>query len=155
MLCGSFESLNGAHVSDFPVRRSKRCTPANPLFCAHTLPSTPEFQGDTWCNCVDDRLSSGGGLKYWNCSLAGSNLTIAAWYMLPSQSLPSRSPRRASTPTGYSGLEIAMSYSFTAPESGSTRPIFWSPNAEYQIVPLASRMTSCGCASLRGRSYSV
>src|ERR1700693_705686 len=110
MLCGSFESLNGAHVSALPVRRSKRCTPAKPLFCAHTLPSTPELYGDTWFNCVDDRLSSGGGVKYWNFSLAGSNFAIDAWYILPSHSLPSRSILSARMPVGNSGLDIATAY---------------------------------------------
>src|ERR1700682_4923705 len=100
MLCGSFESLNGAQVSALPVFRSKRCTPAKPLFCAHTLPSTPEFQGDTWLSWVEDRLSSGGGAKCWNFSVAGSNFAIDAWYMLPSQILPSRSGLRARTPVG-------------------------------------------------------
>src|SRR5258708_5768958 len=100
MLCGSFESLKGAHVSPLPVARSKRCTPAKPLFCDHTLPSTPEFQADTMFNCVDERLSSGGGVKCRNVSVAGSNFAIDAWYMLPSQRLPSRSPRSARTPVG-------------------------------------------------------
>src|ERR1700681_1230469 len=100
MLCGSFESLKGDHVSPLPLAMSKRCTPAKPLFCDHTLPSTPEFHGATMFSCVDERLSSDGGVKCWNFSVAGSNIAIDAWYMLPSQSLPSRSLRSARTPVG-------------------------------------------------------
>src|SRR5260221_10318391 len=100
MLCGSLDSLKGAHGSLLPGARSKRCTPAKPLFCDHTLPSTPEFHGETMLSCVDERFSSGGGVKCWNFSVAGSNRAIDAWYMLPSQSLPSRSPRSARTPVG-------------------------------------------------------
>src|SRR5258706_10326915 len=100
MLWGSFESLNGDQVSPLPVAMSKRCTPAKPLFCDHTLPSTPEFQGATMFSWVDERLSSGGGVKCRNFSLARSNFAIDAWYMLPSQRLPSRSLLKARTPVG-------------------------------------------------------
>src|SRR5262245_24353944 len=100
MLCGTFESLNGAHVSLLPVAMSKRCTPANPLFCDHTLPSTPVFQGETMLSCVDERLSSAGGVKCWNRSVSGSDGALEAWSRLPNQMLPWRSARSATTPVG-------------------------------------------------------
>jgi hypothetical protein len=42
MLCGSpFGAfLNGSQVSTLPVAMSRRCTPAKPLFCVQSLPST-------------------------------------------------------------------------------------------------------------------
>src|SRR3954471_22346939 len=142
MLCGCFESLKGAHVSDLPLAMSKRCTPAKPLFCDHTLPSTREFHGETMLSWVEERLSSAGGVKWRNASVCGSNTAMEAWYMLLSQSLPSRSLRSARTPVGKSGLEIAMSYSFTAPVAGSSRPIFCSPKEEYQTLPVRSTIAS-------------
>src|SRR4029434_6145064 len=104
MCCGSFAPLNGSHVSHLPVARSSRCTPAKPLFCVHTLPSTCELWGLTILICAASIFRSGGSGQYCHVWVLGSNLTIVAWYMLPSHRLPSLSSRRPSRPVGKSGL---------------------------------------------------
>ena len=100
-------------------------------------------------------LYSGGIGQAVNFSVLGSNLTIAAWYMLPSHQLPSRSARSPSEPFGKSGLCSGIGYSFTAPVLGSSRPKNCSPKLEYQAMPSLSSTTSCGEIVSRGRSYSV
>src|SRR5215204_2591572 len=100
MLCGSLASLNGSQVSILPVARSSRCTPAKPLFCDQTLPSTCELCGLTMLTWAASMFCSGGNGQYVNFSVLGSNLTIVAWYMLPSHRLPARSVRSASDPVG-------------------------------------------------------
>src|ERR1700682_5439789 len=102
MLCGSpFGTfLNGSQVSIFPVAMSRRCTPAKPLFCVHTLPSTWEDCGLTMLTCAASTLYSVGSFQLVNFCALRSNFTIVAWYMLPSQRLPSRSLRRPRDPVG-------------------------------------------------------
>src|SRR5215510_13420138 len=55
MLCGSplGASLNGSQVSILPVARSSLWTPAKPLFCVRTLPSTCELCGLTMFTCAE------------------------------------------------------------------------------------------------------
>ena len=80
---------------------------------------------------------------------------MPAWYIIDSQMLPCGSNSRSSPPLGCSGLSTGIGISFTAPVLGSSTPTNWWPKSEYQALPSASTITSCGCASLRGRSYSV
>ena len=96
--------LNGSQVSILPVARSTRCTPAKPLFCDQTLPSTCELSGLIMFTCVASMFYSAGIGQYWNFSVFGSNLTIAAWYIMPSHRLSSRSARSPSEPFGKPGL---------------------------------------------------
>src|ERR1700751_1526667 len=102
MLCGSplGALLNGIQVSILPVAMSRRCTPAKPLFWVQTLPSTSECCGLTMLTCAAAMLASGGKVQNLNCSVFGSNFTIVAWYMLPSQRLPDASARRPRLPVG-------------------------------------------------------
>ncbi len=74
--------------------------PAKPLFCAHTLPSTWEDCGLTMLTCAASMFCSGGSCQNLNVSVLRSNLTIVAWYMLPSQRSPALSTRRPSEPVG-------------------------------------------------------
>src|SRR5215471_672441 len=157
MLCGSpfGESLNGSQVSILPEATSSRCTPAKPLFCVHTLPSTYECCGLTMLTCAASMFCSGGSFQVVNLLVLGSNFTMVAWYMLPIHRLPSRSERRPSSPVGNPGLCTSIANSFTSPVFGSRRPRYCSPKLEYQAIPSASTMTSCGEIVSRGRSYSV
>src|SRR5881409_1622915 len=100
MLCGSplGTLLNGSQVSIFPVATSRRCTPAKPLFCVHTLPSTCIACGLTMLTCASSMFCSGGSFQVVNFVVLGSNLTIVAWYMLPSHRFPARSARRPRSP---------------------------------------------------------
>src|SRR5437016_1577732 len=100
--CGA--PLNGSHVSILPVAKSRRCTPAKPLFWVQTLPSTSDRCGLTILICAASIFFSAGSVQNWNCSLLGSNLTIVAWYMLPSHRLPELSARRPRLPVGNSSL---------------------------------------------------
>src|SRR5712671_2103126 len=102
MLCGSplGTFLHGSQVSIFPVAMSRRCTPAKPLFCVHTLPSTCEDCGLTMLICAASMFCSAGSFQVVNFCALRSNLTIVAWYMLPSHRLPSRSLRRPRDPVG-------------------------------------------------------
>src|SRR5712691_3284352 len=106
MLCGSplGALLNGSHVSILPVATSRRCTPAKPLFWVHTLPSTCEYCGLTMLTCAASMFRSGGSIQVVNFVVLRSNLTMVAWYMLPSHRLPSLSLRSASDPVGNPGL---------------------------------------------------
>ena len=61
-----WRSLNGSQVSILPVARSSRCTPAKPLFCAQTLPSTCELCGLTMLTCAASMFCSGGNGQYVN-----------------------------------------------------------------------------------------
>ena len=78
--------------------------PAKPLFCAQTLPSTCENCGLTMLTCAASMFCSGGSVQNLNCSLLRSNLTMVAWYMLPSQRSPALSCRKPRKPVGNSGL---------------------------------------------------
>src|SRR5262249_33484457 len=149
------EFLNGSHVSIFPVATSRRCTPANPLFWVQTLPSTCELCGLTIFTWAASMFCSGGSGQNWNDSVLRSNLIIVAWYILPSQRLPSLSARRPSPPVGKPGLCSGIEYSVTRPLLGSSLPKFCSPKLEYQTIPSASTITSCGEIVSRGRLYSV
>src|SRR3989442_7939927 len=157
MLCGSTLGalLNGSQVSTLPVATSRRCTPAKPLFCVHTLPSTCECCGLTMLTCAASMFCSGGSFQVVNFVVLGSNLTIVAWYMLPSHRFPALSLRRPRSPVGNPGLCTSMGNSVTLPVFGSSRPRFCSPKLEYQAMPSLSTMTSCGEIVSRGRSYSV
>src|SRR6266540_4403739 len=157
MLCGSplGALLNGSQVSILPVATSRRCTPAKPLFCVHTLPSTCEACGLTMLTCAASMFRSEGSFQVVNFVVLGSNLTIVAWYMLPSQRFPSLSVRRPRSPVGKPGLCTSMGNSVTLLVFGSSRPRFCSPKLEYQAMPSESTMTSCGEIVSRGRSYSV
>src|SRR6266508_3275763 len=127
--------LKGSQVSIFPVAGSRRCTPAKPLFCVHTLPSTCEDCGLTMFTCAASMSCSGGSFHIVNFCVLRSNLRILAWYMLPSQRLPSLSLRRPSSPVGNPGLVVSIENSLTAPVLGSRRPRFCSPKLEYQAMP--------------------
>src|SRR3954466_8416979 len=100
MLCPTGEALYGSHVSHWPVLRSTRCTPAKPLFCAQILPSTPMLSGLVMLICVFGRFHSAGAGHVWSLPLFTSYLPMAAWYIMPSQMLPSRSKRIESDPLG-------------------------------------------------------
>src|ERR1700704_3062929 len=110
MLCGSplGAALYGSKVSILPEARSSRCTPAKPLVCDHTLPSTCEYCGLTMLTCAASMFCSAGRFHVVNFVVLRSNLTMVAWYMLPSHRLPSRSVRRASDPVGNPGLLTSM-----------------------------------------------
>src|SRR5262245_7070073 len=155
MLCGSFAPLNGSHVSHLPVARSSRCTPAKPLFCVQSLPSTCSALGADMLSWAWSRLASGGRLQIFIVSVRGSKRTTAPWYILPSQKLPSLSARIESAPVGKPGFCSGIGYSLCAPVLVSTRPTNCSPKLEYQAYPLSSTITSCGWIVLRGKSYSV
>src|SRR5467141_1624936 len=147
--------LKGSQVSILPVATSNRCTPAKPLFCVHTLPSTCEACGLTMLTCAASMFCSGGNFQVVNFVVLRSNLTMVAWYMLPSHKLPALSLRRPRSPVGKPGLCTSMGYSVTCPVFGSSRPRFCSPKLEYQAMPSLSTLTSCGEIVSRGRSYSV
>src|SRR6266705_572858 len=157
MLCGSplGALLNGSQVSIFPVATSRRCTPAKPLFCVHTLPSTCACCGLTMLTCAASIFCSEGSFHVVNFVVLRSNLRMVAWYMLPSQRLPSLSLRRPRSHVGNPGLCTSMGNSVAVPVFGSSLPRFCSPKLEYQAMPSESTMTSCGEIVSRGRSYSV
>ena len=58
--------------------------------------------------------------------------------------LPCGSNSRSSPPLGCSGLSTGIGMSFTAPVLGSSTPTNWWPKSEYQALPSASTITSCG-----------
>src|SRR3978361_1227160 len=64
MLCGSplRADLNGSQVSILPVARSRRWTPAKPLFWVQTLPSTSDRCGLTMLICAASILRSAGSV---------------------------------------------------------------------------------------------
>src|SRR5215831_8452513 len=117
MLCGwpLGAALNGSQVSILPVLRSRRCTPAKPLFCVHTLPSTCAACGLTMLTCAASMFWSLGSVHVANLVVLGSNLTMVAWYMLPIHRFPSTSVLSARNPVGKPGLFIPTSYSVTLP----------------------------------------
>src|SRR5258708_13004317 len=99
MLCGSplGALLNGSQVSTLPVATSRRCTPAKPLFCVHTLPSTCECCGLTILTCAASMFCSEGSFQVGNFVVLGSNLPMGALFLFPSHRLPPlslRTPRR-------------------------------------------------------------
>src|SRR5260221_11893437 len=145
MLCGSplGPLLNGSQVPIAPVFRSGRCTPAKPLFCVHTLPSTCEDCGLTMLICAASMSCAGGSFHDVNFCALRSNLRMRAWYMLPSHRLPSLSVRSPSRPVGKPGLVVGIGNSLTLPVLGSRRPRFCSPKLEYQAMPCASTTPSC------------
>src|SRR5215216_4945111 len=98
MLWPTGAALYGSHVSHLPLFRSMRCTPAKPLFCAQILPSTPTLSGLVMLICVFGRFHSAGATHVWSLPVFTSYLPIAAWYIIPSQMLPSRSKRADSEP---------------------------------------------------------
>src|SRR5713101_9043302 len=77
MLCGSplGASLNGTQVSILLVARSSRWTPAKPLFCAQTLPSTCENCGLTMFTCAASMFCSGGSGQNLKVSLRSEEHT--------------------------------------------------------------------------------
>src|SRR5258708_38374022 len=106
MLCGSplGALLNGSQVSTFPEATSRRCTPAKPLFCVHTLPSTGECCGLTMLTCAASMFCSEGRFQVVNFVVLGSHLTMVAWVSLPSHRLPALSLRRPMMPGATPGL---------------------------------------------------
>src|SRR5919206_2155692 len=118
MLCPTGDCLNGSHVSHWPVFRSIRCTPAKPLFCAQILPSTPMFIGLVMLICVFGRFHSWGATHVSSLPVFTSYLPIAAWYIMPSQMLPSRSKRAESEPLGEPFFNSGSAISVTFPVFG-------------------------------------
>src|SRR4029453_15325749 len=155
MLCPLGDSLNGSQVSHLPDFRSIRCTPANPLFCAHTLPSTPIYIGLVILICVLALFSSGGMLQTWNVSVFLSNFAMLAWYIMPSHKFWSLSKRTDSAPVGEPFFLSGTGYSVCLPVLESSLPSVCSPKLEYQTIPSASTITSWGSIVGRGKSYSV
>ncbi len=88
-------------------------------------------------------------------SVFWSKRTIDAWYIMPSQTLSSRSISRSSEPSGQPGLVTGIGYCVTLPVFGSILPRNIWPKSEYQTLPLLSITTSCGWMWASGRSYSV
>src|SRR5215470_2757810 len=80
---------------------------------------------------------------------------MLAWYIRPSHKLPSLSERKESAPVGKPFLGSGTGYSVTFPVLGSSLPNVCSPKLEYQAIPSASTITSCGSIVGRGKSYSV
>ena len=67
---------------------------------------------------------------------------------------PCRCAARGSR-SGSRACAAGRGYSVTLPVLGSSRPRICSPKLEYQAMPSASTITSCGSMVSRGRSYSV
>src|SRR4029450_800852 len=155
MLCPLGDSLNGSQVSHLPDLRSTRCTPANPLFCVHTLPSTPICIGLVILICVLGLFRSGGMFQTWNVSVFLSNFAILAWYIMPSHKFWSLSKRTESAPVGEPFLGSGTGYSVCLPVLESSFPSVCSPKLEYQAIPSPSTITSWGSIVGRGKSYSV
>src|SRR5258706_15357783 len=155
MLWPTGASLNGSQVSHAPVFRSTRCTPAKPLFCVHTLPSTAMLSGLVMLTWVLGRFHSAGIGHTWSFSLLVSNLPIAAWYIMPTHRFSSRSMRMESAPSGEPFFSSGVAISASLPAFGSNLPMNCEPKSVYQTVPLESTTTSCGCIVGRGRSHSV
>src|SRR5262245_6616876 len=122
MLCPLGDSLNGSHVSHLPDLRSMRCTPANPLFCAHTLPSTPICIGLVILICVLALFRSGGMFQTWNVSVFLSNFAMLAWYIMPSHKFCSLSKRTESDPVGEPFFGSGTGYSMCFPVLVSSFP---------------------------------
>src|SRR6266540_2349049 len=89
-----------------------------------------------------------------NFSVFGSNLATPAWYIMPSQRLPSLSTPRSRLPVGKPFLNSGIAYSVCLPVFGSSLPRNCSPKLEYHACP-STMTTSCGSIVARGRSYSV
>src|SRR3981189_1373643 len=106
MLCGSplGELLNGSQVSTLPVATSSRCTPAKPLFCVHTLPSTCECCGLTMLTCAASMFCSAGSFQVGKFVVLGANLTMGGLYMVPRHRAPRGVGRRAEQPRREAGL---------------------------------------------------
>src|SRR5258706_4669004 len=155
MLCPCGACLNGSHVSHLPVLRSIRCTPAKPLFCVQTLPSTPIFMGLVILTCVLALFNSAGMGQVWNFSDLRSNFAMAPWYIIPIHRFPSLSLRKESAPIGEPFFNSGTGYSVCLQVLGSSLPSVCSPKLEYQAMPSASSTTSCGSIVGRGKSYSV
>src|SRR6185295_19332922 len=155
MLCPTGAALNGSHVSHSPVLRSTRCTPEKPLFCVHTLPSTPILSGLVMLTWVLGRFHSAGIGHTCTFSVFVSTLAMAAWYIMPTHRFSSRSMRIESAPRGEPFLISGVLISTSFPVFGSNLPMFWSPKSVYQTVPFESTTTSCGCIVGRGMSHSV
>src|SRR5207344_2880466 len=120
-----------------------------------TLPSTFEYIGETMEACADVEIHSFGNGNTVTSWLLRSIFEIAAWYIIESHTLPSGSNSRLSPPLGCSGRTTGIAMSLVFPDLGSITPTNWAPKSEYQTCPSLSTTTSCGSASLRGRSYSV
>src|SRR4029079_3266649 len=105
--------------------------------------------------CADVEIHSFGNGNTVTSWLLRSIFEIAAWYIIESQTLPSGSNSRLSPPLGCSGRTTGIAMSLVFPVLGSITPTNWAPKSEYQTCPSLSTTTSCGSASLRGRSYSV
>src|SRR5258706_13649618 len=96
MLCGSplGALLNGSQVSTLPVATSRRCTPAEPLFCVHTLPATCECWGLTMLTCAAAMFCSAGSFPVVEFVVFGSNLKMGALYIVARHRPPAASPPR-------------------------------------------------------------
>src|SRR6185436_17960553 len=155
MLCPTGASLNGSQVSQLPVLRSTRCTPAKPLFCVHTLPSTAVLSGLVMLTWVLGRFHSAGIGQVCSFSVLVSSLPMAAWYIMPTHRFSSRSMRIESAPSGEPFFSSGVGISVNFPVFWSNLPMNCEPKSEYQTVPFESTTTSCGCIVGRGRSHSV
>src|SRR5262245_42034185 len=142
MLCPTGAALNGSQVSHSPVLRSMRGTPAKPLFCDQALPSTAMLSGLVILTWVLGRFHSAGICQTCSFSVLVSNLPTAAWYIMPSQRLSSRSRRMDSAPSGEPFLSSGVGISVSFPVFSSNLPMNYEPKPEYQTVTYEATTTS-------------
>src|SRR4029450_4181182 len=75
--------------------------------------------------------------------------------MVSNQSVPFLSNSSDRLPTGAPGLNSLIGYSVSLRVFGSNLEMKSSPKSEYQTMPSASTITSCGSVVGRGKPYSV
>src|SRR5438445_13810730 len=75
--------------------------------------------------------------------------------MVSNHSVPRLSNSSERLPTGAPGLNSLIGYSVSLSVFGSNLEMKGSPKSEYQTMPCASRITSCGSVVGRGMANTV